>query len=329
MRRTCVALVTVLAAACTADAGAQDVVEQQVAAKRNGVVQLVFDSKPGVCGDGETYISTGTDEEGRHSTFTHTRNGFNTNISSGDYRYRECNEGPVRVDLAVENGIVVDVDTYVGGEPRVTTISAQAAVDYLLGLAESADRSTVAKHALLPALLADVADIGPRLLRIARNTGVQREVRKSATFWLGQSGHPAAIAGLQELIDDADEEIAKSAIFAVSQLRTDEGARILLAVARAESRPTEVRKSAIFWLGQAAGEKATEGLKDLVGDEDAEIKKSAVFALSQMKSDQSLDALMDIAKNSKDREARKSALFWLGQSRDPRVLALFEEILLK
>jgi hypothetical protein len=32
-----------------------------------------------------------------------------------------------------------------------------------------------------------------------------------------------------------------------------------------------------------------------------------------------MDKLFDIAKNEKDAELRKKAIFWLGQSHDPRV----------
>jgi hypothetical protein len=36
---------------------------------------------------------------------------------------------------------------------------------------------------------------------------------------------------------------------------------------------------------------------------------------------------MDIAKNDPDRQARKKALFWLGQSRDPRVAQMLSDII--
>jgi hypothetical protein len=32
-----------------------------------------------------------------------------------------------------------------------------------------------------------------------------------------------------------------------------------------------------------------------------------------------VDKLMEIARNDRDPELRKKAIFWLGQSRDPRV----------
>ena len=35
--------------------------------------------------------------------------------------------------------------------------------------------------------------------------------------------------------------------------------------------------------------------------------------------------LMEVARNNRNPEVRKQAMFWLGQSRDPRALALFEE----
>ena len=67
----------------------------------------------------------------------------------------------------------------------------------------------------------------------------------------------------------------------------------------------------------------------MLTDEDLEVRKSAVFALSQLKGDAGVVALIDVVKNSKDPEVRKNALFWLGQKNDPRVLAMFEDILLK
>jgi hypothetical protein len=39
-------------------------------------------------------------------------------------------------------------------------------------------------------------------------------------------------------------------------------------------------------------------------------------------------SLIRIARTNRDPEIRKSAIFWLGQSRDPRALTYFEEVLL-
>jgi hypothetical protein len=39
--------------------------------------------------------------------------------------------------------------------------------------------------------------------------------------------------------------------------------------------------------------------------------------------------LMDVARNNRNPAVRKQAMFWLGQSHDPRAVKFFEDILLK
>jgi hypothetical protein len=105
----------------------------------------------------------------------------------------------------------------------------------------------------------------------------------------------------------------------------------LLRIARNARISRRTRRQAVFWLGQAAGEAATKGLTELVDDRatDRDVREQAVFALSQRPHDEGVPALIRIARENPDPELRKKALFWLGQSDDPRVLALFEELLTK
>jgi hypothetical protein len=103
----------------------------------------------------------------------------------------------------------------------------------------------------------------------------------------------------------------------------------LLKIARQSDISRKVRRSAVFWLGQAAGDAATRGLTELVDDRsaDREVRESAVFALSQRPREEGVPALIRIAKQNPDPELRRKAIFWLGQSEDPRALSLFEELL--
>ena len=103
----------------------------------------------------------------------------------------------------------------------------------------------------------------------------------------------------------------------------------LLKVAKADNVSRKVKRSAVFWLGQAAGDAATRGLTDLVDDggADREVRETAVFALSQRPRDEGVPALIRIARQNKDPDLRRKAIFWLGQSDDPRALSLFEELL--
>jgi len=105
----------------------------------------------------------------------------------------------------------------------------------------------------------------------------------------------------------------------------------LLTLAKDDSRPRSVRTQAVFWVSQAAGDKATAGLVEVAGDAaaDQDVRLQAVFAISQRPKDEAIPALLEIAKNSKDPRIRKQSIFWLGQSGDPRAISYFESVLVK
>ena len=62
---------------------------------------------------------------------------------------------------------------------------------------------------------------------------------------------------------------------------------------------------------------------------DAEIKEQLIFVFSQKRDAKALDKLMSIAKSDKDKELRSKAVFWLGQSRDPRAAKFLEDLISK
>jgi HEAT repeat protein len=103
----------------------------------------------------------------------------------------------------------------------------------------------------------------------------------------------------------------------------------LVKIARSSRSSERLRRRAVFWLGQIASEAAGLALDSIASDDrgDREVRKQAIFALSQRSTDEAVPALMRVARTNGDPELRRTALFWLGQSEDPRALALFEEIL--
>jgi len=89
-----------------------------------------------------------------------------------------------------------------------------------------------------------------------------------------------------------------------------------------------VRGQALFWLAQRAGSKVAGVItRDIEDDPETEVKKRAVFALSQLPHDEGVPLLIDTARKNRNPAVRKQAMFWLGQSNDPRALAFFEEVL--
>jgi len=147
---------------------------------------------------------------------------------------------------------------------------------------------------------------------------------------LGEVTPQDAADFLLDLTKNARESVAEDAILPAILARDVVVWPGILEVARDDARPEDVRRSAIFWLGQLAGDKTTEGLVKLVedDDEDLEIREAAVFALSQGREKESMRYLIQIARTNRHPQLREHALFWLAQRDDPEVLDLFEQILL-
>lgn len=148
---------------------------------------------------------------------------------------------------------------------------------------------------------------------------------------LGQVANQQAADYLLDLVRRERTAVAKEAIMPLTIIDGVEVWPALLRVARDDNRHQEVRKSAIFWLGQMAAEQITGGLSEVAEDDrmEREVRESAVFALSQRPRDEGVPALIRIVRTSRDPKLRKTALFWLGQSRDSRALDLIEELLSK
>lgn len=146
---------------------------------------------------------------------------------------------------------------------------------------------------------------------------------------LGNVPAPAAADFLMRIAATAAGRAARDAIFPATLADSANVWPAMIGIAKDEDRPREARRSAIFWLGQAAGDEVTGMLDSIAIDTsgDRDVREQAIFALSQRPKDEGIPALMRIARTSPDRELRKKAMFWLGQSGDPRAVALFEEIL--
>ena len=54
-----------------------------------------------------------------------------------------------------------------------------------------------------------------------------------------------------------------------------------------------------------------------------------MFALSQLPKDEGVPLLIKVARTNTNLEVRKQAMFWLGQSKDPRAIDFFSEVLRK
>ncbi len=148
----------------------------------------------------------------------------------------------------------------------------------------------------------------------------------SAVTDLGDVSSAQAAGLLLGIAERGSGKVARDAVFPSTLADSVTVWPSLLRLARSEQAARDTRSRAVFWLGNAAGDAATAGLTALVDDPEREIRDQAVFALSRRGED-AVPALIRVARTNRDPATRRSALFWLGQSKDPRALALFEELL--
>ncbi len=169
---------------------------------------------------------------------------------------------------------------------------------------------------------------GAILRAYAERADAPTEARQKAIFWLGQQRSPENAAFLRGLFAKlTDEELKDKVIFSLSQMGGAENLRWLMDIAMNEREDIEVRKKALFWAGQSNGTDLTQltGLYDRM--QNHEMKEQLIFVYSQRHEAAALDKLIDIARHETDRELRKKALFWIGQSHDPRAARFLEEII--
>lgn len=169
---------------------------------------------------------------------------------------------------------------------------------------------------------------GFRFLKKVLTGDYVADIREQAAFWISQQHSPeAAKILIHTVYNDKSEEVRENAVFGLSMVDIKEADDALVKLAK-KGKDKEIRKKAIFWLGQKASAKMGEILGDMVeNDTDTDIQKAAVFALSQHPG--GVSKLIKIADSHRSLKVRKQAIFWLGQSQDPRALNKILSILEK
>ena len=187
--------------------------------------------------------------------------------------------------------------------------------------------SEEAEGALFAIAYHGLADVDPMLEQIARGKLVPG-LAEEAVFWLGEARGAGGFEALERLRHELrDHDILEKIAFALHLSEAPEALPALIEMARAHSSGN-VRGSALFWLSQEAGERATAAIVEASEeDPDFDVKERAIFAISQLPPDRGVPLLIRYAKTHDSREIRKKAMFWLGQTEDPRALDFFEEIL--
>lgn len=173
---------------------------------------------------------------------------------------------------------------------------------------------------------------GSSMLRdFAARQDEPEELREKAYFWLGQSINPEDRQWLRmQFSREKDEDLKEKILFDVSQHHDDDTGQWLMGIAADAAQSDDVRKRAVFWAAQSR----LVTVPDLVAlyakvHDNQELADGLIFDFGQMHETAAIDQLMTIAKSDADPERRKRAVFWLGQSHDPRVVQFLSELINK
>jgi hypothetical protein len=178
---------------------------------------------------------------------------------------------------------------------------------------------------------------GPMRVAIGRDNGVTVSVRtrvggewspRSSETDLGSVSPDEAAHYLLGLVRSlsgrgADEAISGAALADANDVSPD-----LLRLVRDRDASLETRKQALFWFGQ--GDAPTKDLVSLYDSLDARpLREQFTFVMSQRRDNEAIDKLIDIARTDRDSQIRRQAMFWLGQSKDPRAIKFFHDVLVR
>ena len=238
---------------------------QRVASAPDGRVQFSYASREVACGDGRSYMRI------NWST--------NSNDVYGSYNdgvnMPPCVHGPVRVVLEQAAHAVIGIHVYVGppasadGATDLGTVRPREASDYLLALAEKAEGS-VARDAIMPAMLADSVSNQTTLLAISRDQSRARETRRTAISWLGRDAVNAA--GAQPLTqpllaiatdENDNQQVRQQALRTLARLEGGSGIPLLIPLAD-DPHGGWVAREALTSLAQSGDPRARSYLRDVV-----------------------------------------------------------------
>lgn len=256
--------VLITVAALLSASGAVSVPAQSLAARVRsapaGRIQFEFPARAGVCGDGQSFISTGSGSY--YGSF---------NIVDGVASH-PCTAGPVRTVINRADGVITSIETYVGpsnpvdGVTELGAVPANDATNYLISIANSAD-GRAARDAILPAAIADGTDISAALLALAGNRDRSLETRRAALSWAVRDDiHlPQVAAAVLHIARDENESqsIRQHALSVLARLPHGAGIPMLEQVAR-DNGATWAGEQSIRVLAQSGDPRARTFLREEV-----------------------------------------------------------------
>ena len=148
--------------------------------------------------------------------------------------------------------------------------------------------------------------------------------------WFDGVNADASVAWLSTLVTaqtDGTRRISENALVAITQHAGPSASAAL--VRFAQTGTTQMRGRALSWLAQRAANEALPAIDAALKDPELEVKKQAVNALARFPNQEGIPKLIEIARSYPNPEVRRQAILRLGDTKDPRAVDFFAQILLK
>lgn len=147
----------------------------------------------------------------------------------------------------------------------LSQIGGREAVSVLETVLEDSDEIELQEQAIF-ALSQHSGERAEQILRdyVVRNDA-PLELREDAVFWLGNEGSHESRAFLRDLYPSISaRQLKEKIIFSVAQISSVESREWLLSLVQNENELVELRKTALFWLGQSEDLRAAQFLQEVI-----------------------------------------------------------------
>jgi len=147
--------------------------------------------------------------------------------------------------------------------------------------------------------------------------------------WFDGVNPDASVAWLTTLVTAQSDvrRLAESALSAIAQHAGSAASKAL--VQFAQTGTTQMRGRALTWLAQRAASEAIPAIDAALKDPELEVKKQAVNAIARFPNQEGVPKLIEVARSHPNTEVRRQAMLRLGDTKDPRAVDFFAQILLR
>lgn len=150
--------------------------------------------------------------------------------------------------------------------------------------------------------------------------------QRAVSLEASERGHHGFEVVKAILANDSDERVRERAVQALGNSK-DPGALDLLLETARRNPDAKLRTQALSALARRPEPKILDTLRAAIDDPDQTVGRRAISTIASLPDGEGIPLLIQVVKTTKDPQIKKQAMTTLENSRDPRALAFFEEVL--